>query len=67
MDDFLDEHGIISLWRLAQMPRYSAANPHGLSNEMRDRLFRLRLAQIECEAAENAATLRMIESRRYMS
>ena len=56
-DDYIDETGTISMWRLFARPRYRADDPRYLSPEMIDRIARYRLAQMEREVAQNLACL----------
>ncbi|MEG8052854.1 hypothetical protein QP185_05695 [Sphingomonas aerolata] len=57
-DDYIDDDGMIWIWKVLARPAYPASDPRHLSPEMRERLIQHRLAQMEREAARNIALLR---------
>lgn len=58
--DYIDDDGTISIWKMLARPMCPASDPRHLSPEMRDRLVRHRIAQMEQEATRNIALLQSL-------
>lgn len=57
-DDYIDDDGTIWIWKVLARPLYAADDPRHLPPDMRQRLVKHRLAQMEREAAHNVEALR---------
>ncbi|WP_137406029.1 hypothetical protein [Sphingobium sp. MP9-4] len=59
-DSCFDDDGAISIWKVLTAPVHPTSDPRYLSANMRDRLVRHRVAQMEQEAERRIATLHSI-------
>lgn len=55
-DSYFDDEGAISIGKVLTAPVYPKSDPRHLSADMRDRLVRHRIAQMEQEAERRIAT-----------
>ena len=62
-DDYIDEDGNISIWRLLTMQRYPEDDPRHMSTTMRHWIAQQRWTQLEIELARNLDTLRKLDRR----
>lgn len=59
-DSYFDDEGAISFWQALTAPVHPKSDSRYLSANMRDRLVRHRMAQMEQEAERRIATLHSI-------
>ena len=64
MDDIFDHNGNISLFALANRPKFSVADPRYLAPDTVSRIAQFRIEQMKREMEANIAALEGLEKKR---
>lgn len=62
-DDLISD-GTLSIYEIAAYPRLPVTDPRHLSAEMRNDLYEMAIAELECRQAQNRRMLAELDARR---